>query len=395
MTAPNAFAHRYGFARSDVTLENWRTAPYNRWAFQNVGELVPSAEIAAPAEIPEEPAGDLSDLLAETVDVGNGSETVAAFLQRSDADTFLAMKGGKVVGEYNAPHMTPGGRHIIFSISKSLTAILAGSLQADGLLDPAAPVTQYIPEAAGSAFADATVQHVLDMTTTIDFEELYLDPESAFARYRRATLWNPNTNGPDSEKLLAFIVSIAKGAGEHGEVFRYRSPNSDLLGAIVERAAGQRYTEAMAERLWKPLGARRGGRITVDGEGTARAAGGISVAARDLARVGEMMRCGGVFEGRRILPESWVRDTATGGDRKAWEKGDFAFLMPNGSYRNKWYQTGFEGKPFCGIGIHGQWLYVDPANEVVLVRMSSQPLPVDDDMDKQNLAFFHTVAKRL
>lgn len=395
MTAQTAFARQFGFARSDVTLENWRNHPYNRWAFQHVGELVPSAEIAAPTDAPEAPAGDLGALLGETVAAAAGSETVAAFLDRTHTDAFVALKGGKVVGEYNAPHMTPGGRHIIFSISKSLTAILAGSLQADGLLDPAAPVTRYIPEAEGTAFADATVQHVLDMTATIDFEELYLDPESAFARYRRSTLWNPNTNGPDSEKLLSFIMTIGKGAGEHGEVFRYRSPNSDLLGVIVERASGLRYADLMVERLWGPLGAKRGGRITVDGEGTARAAGGISVTARDLARVGEMMRGGGVYEGRRILPESWVKDTATGGDREAWKKGDFAFLMPNGSYRNKWYQTGFEGEPYCGIGIHGQWLYVDPANEVVLVKMASQPLPVDDELDKQNLAFFHEVSKRL
>ena len=376
MTAQTAFARQFGFARSDVTLENWRTHPYNRWAFQNVGELVPSAEIAAPGDAPEASAGDLKEQLAETVVTAAGSETVAAFLERTHTDAFVAMKRGRFLGDYNAPHMKPGGRHIIFSISKSLTAILAGSLQADGLLDPAASVTRYIPEAAGTAFADATVQHVLDMTSTIDFEELYLDPESAFARYRRATLWNPNTNGPDSEKLLPFIMSISKGAGEHGEVFRYRSPNSDLLGVIVERASGSRYADLMVERLWAPLGAKRGGRVTVDGEGTARAAGGV-------------------YEGSRILPESWVKDTATGGDRAAWQKGDFAFLLPNGSYRNKWYQTGFEGEPYCGIGIHGQWLYVDPANEVVLVKMSSQPLPVDDEMDKQNLAFFQAVSRLL
>ncbi len=395
MTAQTAFARQFGFARSDVTLENWRTHPYNRWAFQNVGELVPSAEIAAPGDAPEASAGDLKELLAETVVTAAGSETISAFLERTHTDAFVAMKRGRFLGDYNAPHMKPGGRHIIFSISKSLTAILAGSLQADGLLDPAAPVTRYIPEAEGTAFADATVQHVLDMTSTIDFEELYLDPESAFARYRRATLWNPNTNGPDSEKLLPFIMSISKGAGEHGEVFRYRSPNSDLLGVIVERASGSRYADLMVERLWAPLGAKRGGRVTVDGEGTARAAGGVSVTARDLARVGEMMRCSGVYDGSRILPESWVKDTATGGDRDAWQKGDFAFLLPNGSYRNKWYQTGFEGEPYCGIGIHGQWLYVDPANEVVLVKMSSQPLPVDDEMDKQNLAFFQAVSRLL
>lgn len=395
MTASTAFARQFGFVRSDVTLENWRTAPYNRWAFQNVGEMVPSAEIATPYDAPEAPVDDLKTLLTGTVTTDAGSETMAAFLERSHTDAFVAMKGGRFVGEYNAPHQVPGGRHIIFSISKSLTAILAGSLQADGLLDPTAPVTRYVPEAAGSAYADATVQHVLDMTTTIDFEEQYLDPESAFARYRRTTLWNPNTNSGESQKLLAFLMSIGKGAGEHGEVFRYRSPNSDLLGVIVERASGSRYADLMTERLWAPMGAKRGGRITVDGQGTARAAGGISVTARDLARVGEMMRCGGVSEGRRVLPESWVQDTAFGGDREPWRKGDFAFLLPNGGYRNKWYQTGFETGAYCGIGIHGQWLYVDPANEVVLVKMSSQPLPVDDEMDKQNLAFIAAVAERL
>lgn len=395
MTSPTDLARQFGFGRTDVTLENWRIHPYSRWSFQNVGEIVPSVEFAAAGETPEAPTGDLRDLLAETISTDAGPETGAAFLERSNTDAFVAMKGGKFVGEYNAPHMTPGGRHIIFSISKSLTAILAGSLQADGLLDPTAPVTSYIPEAAGSAYADATVQHVLDMTVSLDFEELYLDPESAFARYRRATLWNPGKSGAPSEKLLAFILSLRKDPGQHGEVFRYRSPNSDLLGVIVERASGSRYADLMTDRLWTPLGAKRGGRITVDGEGTARAAGGMSVTARDLARVGEMMRCGGVFEGRRILPESWVADTATGGDREAWKKGDFAFLLPNGSYRNKWYQTGFETGAYCGIGIHGQWLYVDPANEVVLVKMSSQPQPVDDELDKQNLAFFAAVAERL
>ena len=101
------------------------------------------------------------------------------------------MKGGKLVGDWFAPHMDFGARHIIFSISKSLTAILAGILEGEGVFDPEAPVTQYIPEAAGSAYGDATVRHVLDMTVSLDFEEAYLDPESAFARYRRATLWNP------------------------------------------------------------------------------------------------------------------------------------------------------------------------------------------------------------
>ncbi|TIQ74599.1 MAG: beta-lactamase family protein, partial [Mesorhizobium sp.] len=162
------------------------------------------------------------------------------------------MKAGKIVGDWFAPHMQFGARHIIFSISKSLTAILAGILEGEGIFDPQAPVTHYLPEAAGSAYGDASVRHVLDMTVSLDFEEAYLDPESAFARYRRATLWNP---GGGTESLGDFILTLQRLAEPHGRTYRYRSPNSDLLGILVERASGQRFAELMHEKLWLPLGA--------------------------------------------------------------------------------------------------------------------------------------------
>ena len=390
MTGPTAFEQKFGFARRDVTLADWRTAPYSRWAFQNVGELVPSAEIPpAAGPVAEEPARDMAALLSQTVTLGERApETVAAFLNRSDTDALTVMKNGKVVGDWTAPYMDFGARHIVFSISKSLTAILAGILEGEGRLDPDAPVTHYVPEVAKSAYGDAKVRHVLDMTVAIDIEESYLDPDSAYGRYRKATLWNP---GGGTESLLAFLATIPRLDGPHGEIFRYRSPNSDLLGVIVERAGGDRVPALMGERLWRPLGAASSAAVTVDMEGTARTAGGISTTARDLARVGEMMRQGGTVGGRRIVPEAWVRDTvATGGDAAAWKRGAMAFLFPEGRYRNKWYQMG--GGAYCGIGIHGQWLFVEPKSEVVIVKMSSQPEPVDDPLDLDCVAFFRQIA---
>lgn len=386
MTNPTKFEEAYGFRRSDVALVNWRTAPFNRWSFQNVGELVPSARIEAAAGAVETVAADFSGLLGETLSLSNGTETVAAFLDRSSADALTVMKGGRFVGDWFAPHMRFGDRHIVFSVSKSLTAILAGILEGEGCFDPDAPVTDYIPEAVGSAYGDATVRHVLDMTVSLDFEEAYLDPESAFARYRRATLWNP---GGGDEGLEEFLLSIKRRPEPHGEVFRYRSPNSDLLGILVERASGRRVPELFAEKLWAPLGACGEGAITVDRAGTARTAGGISLTPRDLARIGEMMRQGGMANGSRVVPESWVRDTTTAGSLDAWKRGDFPHLFAEGRYRNKWYQSG-KGS-YCGIGIHGQWLFVDPASEVVIVKMSSQPTPVDDPLDHDNVDFFEAL----
>ncbi|MBN9550039.1 MAG: serine hydrolase [Alphaproteobacteria bacterium] len=389
MTGKTAFEIQYGFARKDVRLETWRLAPFNRWSFQNVGELVPSAHVAA-APGGEEQAKSLGALLEERISLAGGSETVASFLKRSDTDGLTILKGGKLVGDWSAPHMPFGARHIVFSISKSVTAILAGILEGEGVFDPSAPVTEYIPEAIGSAYGDASVRNVLDMTVSLDFEEDYLDPESVFARYRRSTLWNP---GGGSESLAAFLLTLPRLAEPHGQTYRYRSPNSDMLGILVERASGKRVSALLSEKLWLPLGAASEMAVTVDMEGTARTAGGMSMTPRDLARIGEMMRQGGTANGRRIVPEAWVRDTvATGGSHEAWQRGTMAFLFPKGRYRNKWYQTGHDSGACCGIGIHGQWIYVNPRDEVVVAKMSSQPEPVDDRLDVDLVSFLEALS---
>jgi CubicO group peptidase (beta-lactamase class C family) len=390
MNKQNAFERKFGFDRREVTLANWRMAPFNRWSFQNAGELVPSVTTLPDAGRAETLPQDMSGLLAEQFSSLQGRAKLSDFLQSSNTDALCVMKAGKFIGDWFAPHMDFGARHIVFSISKSLTAILAGILEGDGALDPDAPVTTYLPEAAGSAYGDATVRHVLDMTVSLDFDEAYLDSTGAFARYRRATLWNP---GEGKESLAGFLMTLQRLPAPHGEIFRYRSPNSDVLGLIVERAGGARVSDLMRDRLWAPLGVRNAISITVDREGTARTAGGISLTPRDLVRVGEMMRQQGMADGKRIVPEAWVRDTTVAGNLDAWKRGDFARLFLNGRYRNKWYQTG-KGA-YCGIGIHGQWLFIDPAREAVIAKMSSQPVPGDESVDMENVAFMEALAERI
>lgn len=387
MVAASAFERRYGFARDAVRLGNWRLSPFSAWAYQNVGELVPSAHVWGGSGGDETPQ-DASALVAETVSLPDGDEKMVDFLTRSHADALTVMKAGKFVADWSAPTMDFGSRHIAFSISKSIVAVVAGALQANGLLDPQAPVTTYVPEAVGSAYGDATVQHVLDMAVAIDIDEAYLDPNSPFARYRKAMLWNP---GGGDEGLRDFLCTIQRLPGGHGEIFRYRSPNTDMLGIILERASGQRMPDLLREKVFAPLGARGAVAITVDREGSCRASAGISLTPRDLARFGEMMRQGGVANGNRLVPTAWVVDTIGGGSKEAWDRSDFVTLFPKGRYRNKWYQTG-EGA-YCGIGIHGQWLYIDPATEVVIVRMSSQPDPVTDPFDRDNIAFLAQLSR--
>jgi CubicO group peptidase (beta-lactamase class C family) len=390
---PSAFEAAYGFARSDVWLGNWRQAPWNVWAFRHVPELIPTARIVATPGLTEDPIVDPGDLLDQTFSIFAETTTIEQALRTTSTDALVVMKSGRVIADFHAPHFTAQTRHILFSASKSVTSVVAGILHGDGLIDLDATVTRYVPELNASAFSDARLRDVLDMRVSLDFEETYQDPRGDFARYRRAGLLEPSVPGDTPDSLIAFLATLQKGPGEHGGPFHYCSPNSDVLGLVIERATGLRFVDIAATRLWQPLGLKQDGYITVDATGAARTGGGFCMTPRDFARIGEMMRLGGMVDGRRILAQDWVSDTMTNGSAKAWRAGKFVDWLPEGRYRNKWYQTGNANGAFFALGIHGQYLYVDPAAEMVVAKFSSQPEPVNNDLKRLNLALFDALAK--
>ncbi|UVC11702.1 serine hydrolase [Rhizobium sp. TH2] len=375
----------------EASLANWRTHPFNVRGFHNVDRLIATQPIeCAPSTVPL-PRGRILDLAAVMVD---GSSASSGLLQ-SHTDGFMVLHRGAVVVEQYGPTATASSRHIIFSVSKSVTGTLAGVLADRGELDPDAPVSRYVPEIIGSAYGDATVRNLLDMTVSVRFIEDYLDPLGDVARYRVAMDWNPPGAFPYQGGLHYFLATLPRDDGPHGERFQYVSPNSDLLGWVLENAGGLPMAEMLSRYLWQPMGAESSGFITVDRNGAARTAGGICVTLSDLARFGDMMRQDGKANGRQVIPEAWIKDIMTSGDPEAWQKGDMTNLLPEARYRSKWYIPTDHPGTFCAIGIHGQWIYVDKGAGVTAVKFSSQPLPVDDALDKLTLATFRAIADAL
>jgi CubicO group peptidase (beta-lactamase class C family) len=214
-------------------------------------------------------------------------------------------------------------------------------------------------------------------------------------RYRVATGWNPIPQGSKAEDLRAFLTTLRRGPGPHGQVFHYVSPNTDLLGWILERATGRPYAALLSDAIWKRINSEFSAYITVDRVGAPRTAGGICATLRDLGRFGDMVRNRGRVGDDQVVPEWWIDDIRTKGDPVAWASGSMAKMMPRGRYRGKWYSTGNERGAFCAIGIHGQWIYIDPTSEVTIVKLSSQPLPLDDTMDALLLTAFDAIASSL
>jgi CubicO group peptidase (beta-lactamase class C family) len=155
------------------------------------------------------------------------------------------------------------------------------------------------------------------------------------------------------------------------------------------------YAKIVGEYLWSPLGAETDAYITVDSQGTARTAGGICATLRDLARFGEMMRNNGISNSKQVVPSWWIDDIRKNGNAEAWSRGKLVAVFPHGNYRSKWYTVDRDRTAFAAVGIHGQWLYVDPSAETVIVRVSSQPTPMDLDLDCMWLRGYDAIANKL
>lgn len=381
-------------ARSSITLANWRIHPAGRYSFQHVAEFVPVAGIAWPrgGEAPSPGPGLLETM--EIKDADGSAITPARHLARSHADHFVVMREGTVVAEWLAPHADPDRPHVVFSISKSVTGLLAAIAAADGVLDPEAAVPAYVPSMRGSAYGDARVRDLLDMSVDLDFDEEYLDDDGAFDRYRRAMLWNPERPGTAPETMEGFLATLGRRGSGHGKRFYYASPNTDLLGLVVEQATGTRYHRYLAERLWRPLGAKGAAYVTVDRVGTARAAGGVCVTTRDLARLGQMILDDGrAGDGTQVVPKAWIDDMRQNGDRQAWVDGNFSDMFADGRYRSCWYDVGDGRGSMAAVGIHGQWLWTDPQSRIVLARTASRPDASDDDATALEIRMLSQIAR--
>lgn len=376
-----------------ATHANWRQHPHNKWAFINVRQILTTACIDRRAgdylRLPE----DLQDLSGLTFATSDGPVSVEKALSASDTDAFLVIKNGVIVTERYFNGMQPGSRHIMFSVSKSILGMLFGIMADRGLVDVSRPVTHYVPELGGTAYEFATVQHVLDMAVAVGFQENYEQLDGDVARYRRASGFDPALSPPETETTRTILATFPRGLGEHGHTFHYVSPNTDVLGWIAERATGLSYADVIAELLWKPMGAEFAADMTVDKFGVARSAGGLCATLRDIGRTALLMTGHPALAG--VLPEAFVEDTFDNGDARAWARGPFSAYLPGGRYRNQWYVKAGAERAALAIGIHGQWIYVNPDRNVAIVKQSSQPKPSQSATDQMLMACFDAIALSL
>ncbi|MBT4891027.1 MAG: serine hydrolase [Rhodospirillales bacterium] len=382
---------------NQVTLDNWRQPPFNKWGFQHVSEITQTAPIYNDTNnirILKKGSSDLVDL---PFNHGDQKITVSQMIEKTDADGMIVLHKGRIVLEEYRNNMTDRSRHILFSVTKSVTALVAGVLVGRGKLDPDTQIIKYIPEIADTAFGDACVRNVLDMAVGLAFDEDYTATEGPIVQYRESAGWNSRTSTPPDMHLRDFLQTMTERNGAHGVRFSYMSPITDLLGWILERASGQRYCDLVSETLWQPMGAGYDAYMSIDNVGAPRTAGGFCATLRDLALVGQLICDDGKRGDKQIVPAEWIADIRNNGSREQWLAGDFAEDYTDWSmrYRSKWYVTGEGNVPCFGVGIHGQFVHANPANGVVVAQFSSQPDAVDGDKELMVLRACDAIGKAL
>ena len=371
--------------------------PKLRWTVCHFRQLMPtmnvSRGIGSPAPLTQQPDPAIDAVTFSPL----GSDKTMAWAQSFDAnytDGIVVLHKGMVVYERYSGCLDISGQHGAMSVTKSITGLLGEMLVADGTLNEAAQVGSLVPELAKSAFGDATVRQVLDMTTGLDYSEDYSDPNADVWIYSAAGNPLPKPDNYTGPRTYFDYLKTVRRQGEHGEAFGYRTINSDALGWIIARVTGKSVATLLSERIWSKLATEQDAYYTVDSIGTPFAGGGFNAGLRDMARLGQLLLNDGVINGERLVPATAVASIKGGGDKKAFEKAGYK-LLSGWSYRGMWWVSHNADGAFMARGVHGQALYIDPKAEMVIARFASHPKAGNAYNDPTSLPAYQAVADYL
>ncbi len=390
-TDPVALRLMHGFPPPPdkiVRLANILKYPNVRWAARHLRELGPTADISRGAGAPSVlPAAKLTlqDSLAFSDDKG-GSATLADWQKNTYTDGLLVLHKGRVVYERYHIGMQAQQPHVLWSMSKSLVGLLVTELIQEGAIDANAPISRYLPELGNSAWADATVQQTLDMTTGVKYAENFADPTSGVFQYLAAAGLQPAPAGSNPSRSLTEHLPTLQKEGEHGVAFAYKSVDTEVLGWLLQRVTGKSYATLLSERIWSRLGAQENAHVWADANSGQATSVGVNATLRDLGRLGEMLRANGRFNGQQIVSPATIAELRKGADPAKFSKAPGTAMRAGYSYHNQWWVPHDADGTFEAKGLMGQHIHINPAAQLVVVKLSTHPVP--------NTAFTHALDRR-
>ncbi|MET8668457.1 serine hydrolase [Streptomyces tendae] len=340
-------------------------------------EIMPSRRVwrgpGRPGDLPAAPSGALDDL-GVTGSYGRAL-TLAELLAEAETDALLVLHRGRLVHEQYLHGYEAHVPHFNASAAKSYLGLLAATLAHEGHLDRGARVATYVPELAGTAFGEAQVDHLLHMGTLMSYAGRPYDKAMEAQRYFAVLAPRLRPYGYSGPATIREHLATARATGEPGTEFSYENGNVEALAEVLRRITGLSISALMSEMIWSRIGAEEDAYYVVDADGAEAACGGFSATARDVARLGELVRCGGAVGDRQIVPEAvtaLVAGVPDGYPRRVRLPAAPPDSPATLSYHDLWWILNDPYGSFMASGIHGQRLFVSPALDLVVVHYASQ-----------------------
>ncbi|NIS80635.1 MAG: serine hydrolase [Anaerolineales bacterium] len=276
------------------------------------------------------------------------------FLEATNTTAFIVLHDDALLYEGYFNGSSHEATQASFSAAKSFVSTLVGIAIEEGYIDSLDdPVTTYIPELLerDTRFGDITLRHLLMMSSGLRFER---DPENPFSD-------DFITSHSTNMRRAALNTEIVE---EPGQSFHYNDYNPQLIGMVLERATGMSVSEYLATRLWTPMGAEADGSWDLDSRrsGFERMSVGINGRAIDFAKLGWLFLHDGKVGDRQVVPQAWVEQVTHATDAMYTARAEHAYF-----YQNYWWLD-VENDAYFAEGNFGQWIYVYPAADLVLVR---------------------------
>jgi CubicO group peptidase (beta-lactamase class C family) len=354
--------------------------------FRHMDKIFPARPFRRMGPVYEIPVGKRIDLPAAYRFAGRELNT-RAFLAEVDTTGLIVVRDGKVIYEDYWLGNDQNTRWISWSVGKSFLSALIGIAVGEGKIQNIGdPLTKYAPELRGTAYEGVSIKNALQMSSGVRWNEDYSDRHSDVMRFGRALALGGS--------MLEFAKTLER-AQEAGTVNRYNSMDAQVLGLVLQGAAGQNPSTYLEEKIWSRIGAARDGYWVLDETGAELAAGGVNVTLRDYAKFGLLYLNEGEWNGLQLVPRDWVRASHT---------PDAPQLMPGKrdtsdnpwGYGYLWWLPKTADGPYVAVGIYNQFIYIDPARRLVIAKTSANHGYGTDNTEKsfredETIALFEAI----
>lgn len=344
--------------------------------FQNMYKIQPTKKINKGNTISKFDKNTSS--LPKSFDFKDNKFLVGDFLKDTHTSGLLVIQDGIIKHE---SYYLGANENTLFSsnsMGKSFVSALMGIAIDEGYIKSVdEPIGKYIPEFKNTEIENILIKACLQMASGLDFDE-----ETDMSKYSMRTLL-----GTPAMKLISKIA-----LKEDPYTYRrYLSINTEILGEIIRNATGQNLSEYMESKLWKKLGVESDAYWTLSND-KELAMGGLSISLRDYARFAKLYLNNGKINKEQIIPKDWIKDSMDISEQYSKPGANNDSYNAIGYGYQWWIPEGNE-REFLEIGVYSQWIYVNPAKDVIIVKTSADPNFMEKDYELKHIELFREIAK--